>query len=237
VSPAACGRPDCPVPVPSPDVVRRVRTIAWPAGTPLRRGRLRRHPDPTGLVPGRGDTRFAPLPGIAHVLVATSTFAALLESAFHDAHGPHPRIRAVQIARWSEAAVTLHHAVRLIDLRDPELDRLGIARDRLVATDAAHYPCTRSWAAALCGRTVGGHGTHGLVWHSRQAELRARALEGRPALRELVDGLSAEVAVLWSPPAPTSLLHATGEGIGPLDGPEGEAYVSDLSALLGITVM
>ena len=86
--------------------------------------------------------------------------------------------------------------MRLIDLRDPRLDRLGIPRSSLPATSAAHYPCTRRWAQALHDRRVGGQPTHGLTWHSRQAELHARAMADRPALRELLDTHPAEVASL-----------------------------------------
>lgn len=111
--------------------------------------------------------------------------------------------------------------------------RAGVDRSALVATSAAHYPCTRVWARALHERRVG-YDTHGLVWHSRQAELHAPAMEHRPALHELIDSHPAEVAVLWSPPAPARLLGATSEGLGPLDRGEGERYVTDLIALLGI---
>jgi hypothetical protein len=174
------------------------------------------------------------MPGVRHVYVAATTFAALLESAFHDVDPSHPRLPAALLAQWSEAAVTLRVDVRLIDLRDAELDRLGLGREQLVSTSPAHYACTRAWARALHGRGIGGHVTHGLVWHSRQTELRAGTLASRPALRELVDSHPAEVAVLWQPPAPSRLLRATGDGLGPLDRGAGDRYVADLVALLGI---
>jgi len=59
-------------------------------------------------------------------------------------------------------------------------------------------------------------------------------MQHRPALQELIDEHPAEVAVLWLPPAVASPLRATGEGMGPLDRGEGERYVTDLVALLGI---
>jgi hypothetical protein len=46
--------------------------------------------------------------------------------------------------------------LRLIDLGDAELDRLGLGRSELVATDAVHHRCTRAWAEALHDRTIGG---------------------------------------------------------------------------------
>lgn len=230
----ACGRLNCPVPEPATDVLRHLRSTRWPAGLALRRGHKEQHPDPTALVPGRGDTRFAPLDGADHVYLARTTFAALLESAFHDAAPPAPRLPEAVIALWSEAEVRLTSEVRLIDLRDPALADLGLDRSQLTATSAAHYPCTRAWARRLHGRHVGGQPTHGLVWHSRQLELHARAAAQRPALTELLDEHPAEVAVVWSPPAVSDLLAPGTGGLGPLDTGTGSAYVDDVIALLQI---
>ncbi|MGH3443664.1 MAG: RES domain-containing protein [Nitriliruptorales bacterium] len=215
-------------------MLRHLRTTTWPAGLPLRRGHKRRHPDPTALVPAKGDTRFAPLDEIDHVYLARTTFAALLESAFHDAAPPAPRLPEAVIALWSEAEVVLRADVRLIDLRDPALTELGLDRSQLTATTAAHYPCTQVWAQRLRGRHVGGHPTHGLVWHSRQLELHAGAAAKRPALTELLDEHPAEVAVVWSPPATSDLLASGAGGLGRLDTGTGRTYVDDGIALLQI---
>lgn len=230
----ACGLAVCPVPEPTPATLRHLRTTRLGPGTQWQRGRKPTPAGSTGFVPALGDTRFAPLDGIGHLYLAATTFAALLESAFHDAAPPAPRLPEAQLRLWIQETVTLAGEVRLVDLRDPELARLGIARHHLVATTAAHYPCTRAWARVLHARQVGGHQTHGLLWHSRQRELHARALEGRPALRELIDEHPAEVAVLWSPPAPEDLLLPSPLGLGPLDVGDGRRYVDDLVALLGI---
>lgn len=216
---------------------RRLRTAVWEAGTELHRGHKRTHPDPAALVPGTGDTRFAPLAGTAHVYLATTSFAVLLESALHDAAPPAPQVPAAVLSLWREARVALRHPIRLIDLRDAELERLGIERSALTATSAAHYPCTRAWAAKLHGRAMGGQRTHGLVWHSRQAELHAQAMANRPAVADLLDHHPAEVAVVWSPPAPEALLTAGIGGLGPLGTGTGRDYVADLTALLGIVTM
>lgn len=215
-------------------MLRRLRTTTWPAGLALRRGHKQRHPDPTALVAAKGDTRFAPLDDVDHVYLARTTFAALLESAFHDAAPPAPRLPEAVIALWSEAEVILTADVRLIDLRDPALADLGLGRSQLTATTAAHYPCTRAWAQRLHDRHVGGHPTHGLVWHSRQLELHARAAAQRPALTELLDEHPAEVAVVWSPPAAAELLAPGTGGLDRLDTAVGQAYVDDVIALLQI---
>lgn len=227
-----CGRPDCPVPDHPPV---HVRTFVIEAGTVLHRGHMTHHPDPADLVPGLGDTRFAPLPGTHHVYVATTAIGALLESALHDAAPPAPRIREGQLARWSEGEVTLTD-VRLIDLRDAELARLGITRDAVVATSAEHYLCTRRWALPLRGRVVGGQQTHGLLWTSRQAELHADAVADRPAFHDLLDEHPTHVAVLWTDPGAATPLRATGHGLGPLAAGPGHDYVEDLADMLHVTI-
>jgi hypothetical protein len=229
-----CGRTTCPVPDPSPKRLAHLRTVTIAAGTELRRGVKTSHPDAARLVPGLGRTRFAPLDGVSHAYVARTTFAALLESALHEAAPPAPRVYEAQLALWTVQTVALTDDVRLVDLRDAELARAGIGRAELVATTAQHYPCTRRWARALHGRSIGAQMTQGLLWHSRQSELHALALDGRPALQELIDEHPAEVAILWAPPGPADILTTVAAGLGPLDAGPGRAYIDDLVALLGI---
>jgi hypothetical protein len=231
VTAAPCGDASCPVPQRPP---AHLRSVVWPAGTLLHRGHKNGYPA-HALAPGTGATRFAPQGSAAHVYVATTEIGALLESALHDATPPYPRIHAPTLAEWSAAPVELRHDIRLLDLRDPELARLAIGRAQLVATPPAHYGCTRRWASPLVGRSVGGQPTHGLVWHSRQAELHARAAAHRPALARLLSEHPTEVAVVYSPPAPDPLLRAAaGLGLGRLDRGQGWAFVEDLLGLLGI---
>lgn len=228
---APCGSSRCPVPHKPPS---RLRSCRWSAGARLHRGH-RNVFSIDELVPGTGSTRFAPQDGSSHVYLATTEIGALLESALHDAAPPQPRIQVPTLAAWSEGVVELRHDVRLFDLRDPELDRLGLRRAQLVSSPPAHYACTRRWACHLLGRRIGGQPAHGIVWHSRQAELHARAQRHRPAFARLLSEHPTEVAVIWSPPAPRDLLvPATGSGLGRLDVGEGWAFVEDLLGLLGI---
>ncbi|MEO6987389.1 MAG: RES domain-containing protein [Aquihabitans sp.] len=206
------------------------------AGVVLRRGHKTAYPNADILVPGAGNTRFAPLDGVAHAYLATTAFAALLESALHEAAPPDPRIYESLLRRWQESAVELTSPLRFIDLRDPELDRLGLNRAQLVATAPTHYPCTRVWAAALHGRKIGGQQTHGIMWHSRQRELHATAMTDRPALRDLIVEVPAEVLVVWSPPASSEVLEPAAGGLGNLAVGPGWDYLADLAALLGITI-
>lgn len=170
--------------------------------------------------------------------LARTLFAALLESALHEAAPPEPRIYQAQLERWTASGLGLADPLRLIDLRDPELDRLGLTRGQLVSTTPSHYRCTRTWAEALHGRAIGGHITHGLIWHSRQRELHALALDRQPALQDLVAEAPAEVIVVWSPPAPRGGLSAAPtDSLGRLADGRGYDYVVDLANLLGIPVL
>lgn len=231
---APCGSADCPVLAAPPTGLRTHRVDE---GVQFHRGHKGYHAA-AALVPGLGDTRFAPLDDTAHVYLATTAFAALLESALHSTAGVAPLVYVAELAIWAASKVTLVEPTRFIDLRDDELERLGIDRRQLVATSPTHYPCTRNLAGQLQGRVIGGQQTHGLLWNSRQAELVASALDHRPALRDMVDEHPSEVAVLWSPPAGAAPLTQTdldvAESLGPLlDGP-GREYVDDLTALLGL---
>jgi hypothetical protein len=236
VTAPACPYPDtCPVPVPTPAVLRRVRTQSLEAGVELFRGHKRVHP-PDALVPGLGDSRFAPLHGVSHAYVSNRATPALLESAFHDATSPQPRIYPHRLAAWSLGRVRLLADVRLVDLRDPELARLGLDRGQLVTALPAHYPCTRQWAAALHDRHAGGHPTHGLLWHSRQAELHAAANHNPLTADLLGSGETTEVAVLYAPPSPSRLLEDTGQGPGSLAHGGGERFAMAVGNLIGAAI-
>ncbi|MGI9015993.1 MAG: RES domain-containing protein [Euzebya sp.] len=232
-----CGVASCPVPAPDPDVLRRLASYVIPAGSRWRRAHKTQFPDPTALVPGVGNTRFAPLPDTRHAYLAQTPVAALLECALHDAVPPVPKIRRAQLALWTESVVELADSLRVIDLRDPQLDRFGIGRDALVSTTPTHYACTRRWAAMLRGRHVGGRVTVGAAWNSRQVEAQAAALTDRPAMRHLVDTHPSDVIVLWLDPDAPSPLLPTGDGLGPLSTGPGKAFVTDLAASLGIPIM
>lgn len=232
-----CGDPaGCPVPTPDQVDLRRLTSTVLSAGTPLRRGHKTKY-TADQLVPGSEDlpaptamTRFGPVPGVAHAYVARREVAALLESVLHDVVPGTPRIRWPQLVRWSLSHVTLKRDTRLIDLRDPALVALGLERGQLVATDPAHYPCTRLWSDRLHDRHIGGRATSGLIWHSRQAEIHAD--QGvRPILADVLVGEQAEVAVLWS--ARTRPLLSVQAGPWRVDRGRGLELVRDVANLLG----
>lgn len=205
------------------------------AGTPLHRGVLSKFPA-DGLVPGLGNTRFAPLDETSHVYVSRTATAALLESVLHHLTGPDPTIWRVEIARWSLGEVVLDVDVRLVDLRDAELERLGLERSQLVDTSPFHYACTRRWAQALQHRKVDGRHIDGMLWNSRQADIHARA-NAEGLLGDLLTHRQIEVAVLWHPHCNEQPLRTTSTEVRPLVTGDGvDRLMLELSALLRVPI-
>lgn len=166
---------DCPVPTTLPDV----------PGALLRAGtaHFRCYETRWGydeFNPGYGDSRFAPFDAAATgirvpaMYTAEDEAAALLETVFHEAH--HESDRHIYEKDLRERAVvhfTVPRDVWLADLRDGALHSVGLSRDEIVSTSSEHYPCTRRVARELHARRIDGRPVQGVLWHSRQAELRA----------------------------------------------------------------
>jgi hypothetical protein len=167
---------DCPVATSLP----RLRTSALRADTPL----YRVYNATWGYDehnPGYGDARFSPIddPDSAERLpsmyLAATPTAALLETVFHDVHDAGGNVIYERDLRGKLLAQVRTPALAaLADLRDSELDRLGLHRSAVVTSPAEHYPCTRRLAIAALAQPRRGRPVQGLIWHSRQAEL-ARA--------------------------------------------------------------
>jgi hypothetical protein len=123
----------------------------------------------------------------------------LLESVFQEVGITGSRViyeRSLRDRGLAYVSTTV--PLRLVDFRDPELSRLGLGRDQLVATDAAHYACTREWARWAHGLAINRVQPDGIVWHSRQAELI-----GGPQreVLALFGGRATPTPTHWSAPA------------------------------------
>lgn len=131
--------------------------------------------------PGYGDTRFAPFDSLngdrVPALYAGETdIAALLETIFHAVDDSAPRwIEESHLREQLLVHLSAPADLTLVDLRDDVLASAKIARDQLVSSPSEHYPCTRVVARHLHAVYVETGLAHGLVWHSRQAELAAMA--------------------------------------------------------------
>jgi hypothetical protein len=198
-----CPDPDgCPVTATLP----RLRTTTLRAGSPL----YRVYDATWGYDehnPGYGDARFSPIDDpttdtrLPSMYLAATPTAALLETVFHDVHQVSGRIIYERDLRGKLLAhLRLPVVAVLGDLRDPELDRLGLTRLQVVSSAAEHYPCTRRLAGAALHRPRRGRALTGLIWHSRQAEL--------------ADTHPVDVVVLFGGPR-----YPSGRGSWPLFGP------------------
>ncbi len=126
--------------------------------------------------PGFGDARFSPFDALStagrvpSLYLARSPTAALLETVFHDIDDTASVVYEHTLRERLIVAVTLDVSsspLSLVDLRDNALESLGVNRTEVASSPAEHYPCTRRIA-----RELHATGAAGIIWHSRQAELR-----------------------------------------------------------------
>lgn len=131
--------------------------------------------------PGWGNTRFAPFDDlqagnrVPTMYLAESLEAALLETRLHTIHELAPDSRHVterSLHGYLHARVIPPVDLTVVDLRDPQLHALGLARENLAKSSYEHYPCTRKVAQAIHASP---QDPDGIVWHSRQAELSKQA--------------------------------------------------------------
>lgn len=231
---APWGRGDCRVAPPDPDLLAQLSAVTWPADERLHRGHRLVHPADE-LVPGVGNTRFAPLADLHHTSLSRSRTAGLLESALHELSGADPTIYLATLDGWGLTEVTLRAPVLLADLRNPELDRIGVARDRLVDTDPLHYTCTREWAGEIAAGGSGAGRVDGMLWHSRQADLHARSHQDG-LLGDLLTHRATEVAVIWRPPTAAALLDTVSDTESLVGAGRPARLVVELSALTGAPI-
>ena len=74
------------------------------------------------------------------------------------------------------AHVRTAEELRLADLRDPVLESIGIKREQIASSPSEHYACTRRLARRIHEVGADSGPVHGIIWHSRQAELHATGI-------------------------------------------------------------
>lgn len=127
--------------------------------------------------PGFGDTRFAPFDalGSGHrvptLYLAQTLEAALLETSLHNVSVGSRVVSEMALLGKLHAQVLPPRDLQLVDLRDKQLQALGLDRENIASSASEHYPCTRQVARAIHA----GQHLDGIIWHSRQAELTQRA--------------------------------------------------------------
>lgn len=149
------------------------------AGLPLHRIHADRYA-PAQFNPGTaGNARFSPIRDAASQPIATfyaaSTFeAAAMETVFHDVPliAGLKTLDTVHLQGLAWSMVAPRRALRLVDLSNTALRRLGTERRALIDTLKSAYPRARRWAQAVHEAVPA---ADGLWWVSRQDD-RAEAL-------------------------------------------------------------
>ena len=169
---------------------------------------------------------------IPTLYLSVTDTVALLETTLHEVVPTGGMVvdPTLDLAPWILAKVRAPFAIRLVDLRDDALARLGLRRSQLASSSPAHYPCTREWAAALRNQVIGGQDTFGLIWNSRIAEL------GSAASAVLAD-VDSEVCVLFGDALPTDAETWGAEVLyDDLTAGPGLTHVEEIVTLLGGTI-
>lgn len=151
---------------------------------------------------GGGDSRFSPLfaddgQPVPHVYLAQNHVGALIESVLHDVWGASSRVLRSDLEGRALRQITCNTELATVDLRDSQLERYRIGRDRLVSSPSEHYACTRAWAHPRRRMQIGRRRTTGFIWHSRQVE--TAAAHANPTLRVLLSVVeqAAHAAVIY----------------------------------------
>lgn len=166
-------------PFPAPGPALQAAFVTWPAGREIYRVHDAAYRSTQFNPGGKGNARFSPIAtpkgGAIPTLYGGNTFeCATMETVFHDiafASG-FKAFDKDKLNGKCVSVITSSRNLQLVNLSNVALRKLGIARVHLIESDAANYPLTRPWAAALHEQLPQ---AHGLVWVSRQHD-EARAL-------------------------------------------------------------
>ena len=225
-------RDSCPVPDPSEALSgKALTTHTYPSGSGFRRVYDTKYGF-GGYNPGRGSSRFAPIERKGHhvptMYGAQSYEAALLETVFHGVHDQlaDRRIPISFLRNRGLGQLRTPEPLIFVDLRDQTLATLGLERSQVVSTTAAHYVCTQEWSAFIHDATNGPNSPcHGIVWHSRQAELTRASQQ--------------EVFILFGDRLPQDRDHfeLEGSGVRNLVEEEGRVQVEEIAEKLGAVIV
>lgn len=159
----------------------------------------------------RGNARFSPIlddqgQPIPTLYGGTTMECALMETVFHDV--PHTAgfktFDKSKLSGQVYSTVEVVQPVKVVDLANVPLRKLGVTRKQLIDTEKDQYPATRKWAEALHRQYPD---AQGLSWVSRQDDsaravmlfgdrIPGSALKPQGVSRSLVDDGNTYDAVL-----------------------------------------
>ena len=155
-----------------PDGDLKSNTIPWSKGKLSHRTHSSAYAETEYNPSARGNARFSPIRDAAAriipVLYGGSTMeCALMETVFRDVpYAPGPKsVDKACLEGVVHSAVLSRTDLKLIDLSNVALRKLGIDRAHLIDTTKRYYPDTRKWAEALYHQFPQ---CQGLRWISRR---------------------------------------------------------------------
>ena len=129
----------------------------------------------TEFNPGFGNARFSPFDSelggnrVAAIYLAETPEAALLEGSLRDVDVDGiPEAEEESFHGLLHVELLASEVFKVADLRDPQLDDLGLKRTAISSSPSQHYPCTRTVAKAIHASP---QNFSGIIWHSRQVEV------------------------------------------------------------------
>lgn len=129
----------------------------------------------TEFNPGFGNARFSPFDSeldgnrVAAIYLAETPEAALLEGSLRDVDVDGvPEADEESFQGLLHVELLASDDMTVADLRDPQLDDLGLKRPAISSSPSQHYPCTRTAAKAI---HTSPQNLSGIIWHSRQVEV------------------------------------------------------------------
>lgn len=129
----------------------------------------------TEFNPGFGNARFSPFNSeqdgkrVSAIYLAETPEAALLEGSLRDVDVDGvPEAEEESFHGLLHVELLASEDMKVADLRDPQLDDLGLKRPAISSSPSQHYPCTRTVAKAIHASP---QNLSGIIWHSRQVEV------------------------------------------------------------------
>ncbi|HBO0859739.1 RES family NAD+ phosphorylase [Pseudomonas aeruginosa] len=170
----------------------------------------------------KGNARFSPIRN-AHgdsipTIYAAGTFdAALMESVFHDV--PHAagfkQFDKRKLEGQVHSRIEATQDLKLADLTNKPLRKLGPTRKQLIDTEKNQYPQTRAWAEAI---HAGHPDIQGLYWISRQDD-------------------SAHAVMLFGDRVPDGALQQVGDSRSLLQDEQAYGEVLGVAEVIGVVIV
>jgi hypothetical protein len=170
----------------------------------------------------QGNARFSPIRNeqgnvIPILYGGTTADCALMETVFHDVPytAGFKSFDKGKLTNQIHSTIEVTQRLRMVDLANVHLRKLGVTRKQLIDPEKNQYPATRKWAEAIYRQCPQ---VQGLSWISRQDD-------------------SARAVVLFGDRIPAGAIRSRGESRSLVDDPDIYDAVLDLAERIGVRIV